>query len=136
MPKYTRTVCLEFFGQGARGDPQHPGDWPVPRTSAKLTGTLLAGLEHLDERYLRAVGYSTSPKRRNCRKWCWLGDIIGEDADAVAAATSHVVRLANARSGEGFIAVNPEARRKFWLGSRQNAAIANIPTPSRSMRMW
>ncbi len=53
-----------------------------------------------------------------------LGDIVGEDEDAVAAATSHVVRLANARSGEGFIAVSPEARRKFWLDRAKTAAIA------------
>ncbi len=53
-----------------------------------------------------------------------LGDIVGEDEAAVAAATSHVVRLANARSGEGFIAVNAEARRKFWLDRAKTAAIA------------
>jgi len=44
-----------------------------------------------------------------------LGDIVGEDDAVVAAATSEVVRLANARSGEGFIAVSSEARKKFWL---------------------
>ena len=32
-----------------------------------------------------------------------LGDIVGEDDSVVAAATSEIVRLANARSGEGFI---------------------------------
>ena len=53
-----------------------------------------------------------------------LGDIVGEDDAMVAAATSQVVRLANARSGEGFIAVNAEARRKFWLDRARTAAIA------------
>jgi Fe-S oxidoreductase len=34
------------------------------------------------------------------------------------------VRLANARSGEGFIAVGADARRKFWLDRAKTAAIA------------
>ena len=53
-----------------------------------------------------------------------LGDIVGEDDAMVAAATSQVVRIANARSGEGFIAVSAEARRKFWLDRARTAAIA------------
>jgi FAD/FMN-containing dehydrogenase/Fe-S oxidoreductase len=124
MPKYTRSVCLEFFGQAREAIPSILEIGRYLETNAKLSGTLLAGLEHLDERYLRAVGYSTKSKRGALPKMVLLGDIVGEDADAVAAATSHVVRLANARSGEGFIAVSPEARRKFWLDRAKTAAIA------------
>ncbi|HEX3914203.1 MAG TPA: FAD/FMN-binding oxidoreductase [Steroidobacteraceae bacterium] len=124
LPKYTRTVCLEFFGQAREAV---PGIMEIVRFlqhNAKARGTLLAGLEHLDERYLRAVGYSTKSKRGALPKMVLLGDIVGEDAAAVAAATSHVVRLANARSGEGFIAVDADARRKFWLDRAKTAAIA------------
>jgi FAD/FMN-containing dehydrogenase/Fe-S oxidoreductase len=124
MPKYTRTVCLEFFGQAREAIPSIMEIGSYLETSAKLSGTQLAGLEHLDERYLRAVGYSTKSKRGALPKMVLLGDIVGEDADAVAAATSHVVRLANARSGEGFIAISPEARKKFWLDRAKTAAIA------------
>ena len=124
MPKHTRTVCLEFFGQAREAIPSIVEIGHYLETNAKQTGTLLAGLEHLDERYLRAVGYSTKSKRGALPKMVLLGDIVGDDADAVAAATSHVVRLANARSGEGFIAVNAEARRKFWLDRAKTAAIA------------
>src|SRR5580704_3140891 len=124
MPKYTRTVCLEFFGQARDAIPSIVEITQYLDANAKAKGTLLAGLEHLDERYLRAVGYSTKSKRGALPKMVLLGDIVGEDADAVAAATSHVVRLANARSGEGFIAVNAEARRKFWLDRAKTAAIA------------
>ena len=85
---------------------------------------MLAGLEHLDERYLRAVGYCTKSKRGVLPKMILLGDIAGEDAAAVAAATSEVVRLANCRSGEGFVAVSPAARRQFWLDRAKTAAIA------------
>jgi Fe-S oxidoreductase len=35
-----------------------------------------------------------------------------------------VVRIANARGAEGFIAVSPETRKKFWLDRARTAAIA------------
>src|SRR5665213_394421 len=53
-----------------------------------------------------------------------FGDIVGDDADAVARATSEVVRLANGRAGEGFVAVSAEARKKFWLDRKRTAAIS------------
>jgi len=35
MPKYTRTVCLEFFRSGARRHTQHHGDYAVPGRKRK-----------------------------------------------------------------------------------------------------
>ncbi len=123
MPKHIRTVCLEFFGQARDAIPSIV---EIKRyiDTGKARGAILAGLEHLDERYLRAVGYSTKSKRGALPKMVLLGDIVGEDDAAVAAATSEVVRLANARSGEGFIAVSSEARKQFWLDRAKTAAIA------------
>ncbi|MEN9543831.1 MAG: hypothetical protein RLZZ598_664, partial [Pseudomonadota bacterium] len=43
---------------------------------------------------------------------------------AVARAASDVVRIANSRQGEGFVAVSAEARKKFWLDRKRTAAIA------------
>src|SRR5271155_5468688 len=123
-PKYARTACLEFFGQARDAIPSIVEIKRYLESTAKSTGATLAGLEHLDERYLRAVGYSTKSKRGALPKMVLLGDIVGEDDAAVAAATSQVVRLANARAGEGFIAVSAEARRKFWLDRARTAAIA------------
>src|SRR6058998_4036681 len=53
-----------------------------------------------------------------------LGDIVGEDDDAVAKAASEVVRICNARGAEGFVAVSAEMRKKFWLDRARTAAIA------------
>jgi Fe-S oxidoreductase len=53
-----------------------------------------------------------------------IADIASDDENAVGEAASHIVRLANARGGEGFIAVSPEARKKFWLDRARTAAIA------------
>ncbi len=122
MPPHVRTFCLEFFGQAREAIPSiveiknHLEDRPG--------GAILAGLEHLDERYLKAVGYAPKSKRGAFPKMVLFGDIVGEDDDAVARATADVVRMANARVGEGFVAVSAEARKKFWLDRKRTAAIA------------
>ncbi|WP_332878821.1 FAD/FMN-binding oxidoreductase [Massilia sp. S19_KUP03_FR1] len=129
MPSFTRTVCLEFFGQARDAIPSivEIKDYldGLPAKGGPAFATLrLAGLEHLDERYLRAVGYSTKSKRGVLPKMALFGDIVGDDENAVAQAASEVVRIANTRVGEGFVAVSAEARKKFWLDRARTAAIA------------
>jgi FAD/FMN-containing dehydrogenase/Fe-S oxidoreductase len=124
MPGHVRTVCLEFFGQARDAIPAILEIKGHLDTRGKAAGAILAGLEHLDERYLKAVGYSTKSKRDTLPKLILLADIVGDNDGAVAAAASEVVRLANARSGEGFIAVGAAARRTFWLDRAKTAAIA------------
>jgi FAD/FMN-containing dehydrogenase/Fe-S oxidoreductase len=123
-PAHMRSVCLEFFGQARDAIPAIVEIKRYLDSRGKNAGVVLAGLEHLDERYLRAVGYSTKSKRGLLPKMILLGDIAGDDAAVVAGAASEVVRLANGRSGEGFIAVSPAARRQFWLDRARTAAIA------------
>ncbi|WP_296442815.1 FAD-binding oxidoreductase, partial [Rhodoferax sp. UBA5149] len=124
MPSHTRTVCLEFFGNARDAVPSIVEIKDFMFAEQKRSGVLLAGLEHLDDRYLKAVGYATKSKRGGLPKMVLFGDIAGNDADAVARATSEVVRIANSRSGEGFIAISPEARKKFWLDRKRTAAIS------------
>ena len=131
MPAHTRTVCLEFFGNTRDAVPGIVDIIDFMFAEQKRSGVVLAGLEHLDDRYLKAVGYATKSKRANAPgsnstlpKMVLVGDIAGHDADAVARATSEVVRLANNRGGEGFVAVSPEARKKFWLDRKRTAAIS------------
>lgn len=124
MPAHTRTVCLEFFGNARDAVPSIVEIKDFMFGEQGRSGTVLAGLEHLDDRYLRAVGYATKSKRAVLPKMVLIGDIAGDDADAVARATSEVVRMANSRSGEGFVAISPEARKKFWLDRKRTAAIS------------
>ncbi len=124
MPTHVRTVCLEFFGNPKEAVPSIVEIKDYLAAQTKLGGAVLAGLEHLDDRYLKAVGYATKSKRGKLPKMVLVGDIVGDDESAVARATSEVVRLANARSGEGFIAVGADARKKFWLDRKRTAAIA------------
>jgi FAD/FMN-containing dehydrogenase/Fe-S oxidoreductase len=124
MPSHTRTVCLEFFGNAKDAVPSIVEIKDFMFAEQKRTGVLLAGLEHLDDRYLKAVGYATKSKRGGLPKMVLFGDVAGDNADDVARATSEVVRIANSRSGEGFIAISPEARKKFWLDRKKTAAIS------------
>ncbi|MCW5257035.1 DUF3683 domain-containing protein [Verminephrobacter aporrectodeae subsp. tuberculatae] len=126
MPGHTRTVCLEFFGQARDAVPSIVEIKDFMFAEQKRSGVLLAGLEHLDERYLKAVGYATKSRKHGggLPKMVLFGDIAGDDANAVARVASEVVRIANSRSGEGFVAISPEARKKFWLDRKRTAAIS------------
>ncbi|GKT11726.1 MAG: hypothetical protein ISEC1_P0695 [Thiomicrorhabdus sp.] len=124
MPSHTRTVCLEFFGTDL--------SLAVPAIeeiidyveSKKKEGLLLAGLEHLDDRYIRAVKYNTKANRKELPKMILLADICGENGFEVAKTCTAIVELANKRDAEGFIAVSDEARKRFWLDRSRTAAIS------------
>jgi FAD/FMN-containing dehydrogenase/Fe-S oxidoreductase len=127
MPPAIRTVCLEFFGQVRDSTPAIVEIKRYLDVLAQSTDDLrvqLAGLEHLDHRYVKAVGYATKAKRHGRPKMVLIGDIVGERDDAVARAASEVIRIANARGAEGFVAVSADARKKFWADRSRTAAIA------------
>ena len=122
MPEHARTVCLEFFGSAHECVPaiveikEHLDGQPG--------GVLLAGLEHLDARYVKAVGYATKSARTARPNMVLLADLAGDDEAAVDAAARFIVERAQVRGGEGFIASTADARRKFWLDRGRTAAIA------------
>jgi FAD/FMN-containing dehydrogenase/Fe-S oxidoreductase len=126
LPPHTRTFCLEFFGQVREAVPAmvEIRDYldSLPQTGEKRV--MLAGLEHLDERYVKAVGYATKAKRHGRPKMVLFGDVVGDDENAVAQAVAEVVRICNIRGAEGFIAVSAETRKRFWLDRSRTAAIA------------
>lgn len=121
LPAHTRTVCLEFFGTVRDAT---PAIVEVKDYCDARPDVLLAGLEHLDARYLKAVGYATKSPRSTRPNMVLLIDVVSDDETAVGEAASNIVRLANARGGEGFIAVPAETRRIFWLDRARTAAIA------------
>lgn len=122
MPEQIRTVCLEFYGTDL-----HQAVPAIVEIKDYVEGrgdVLLSGLEHLDERYVKAVKYTPKGARGMLPKMVLIADIVSDDATAVAATAAEVVRLANARNAEGFIAISPEARRQFWADRARTAAIA------------
>ena len=113
MPNQVRTLCLEFFGSDI--GKAVPAIVELKQYLDAHESVLLAGLEHLDERYLKAVKYSTKAARRERPKMVLLADIASDDAAQVESAAAEVARLTQVREGEAFIASSPEARRNFWL---------------------
>ena len=121
LPAHTRTVCLEFFGNATEATPAIVEIKDYCDTHPAI---LLAGLEHLDARYVKAVGYATKAPRTTRPNMVLLIDVVSDNEVAVGEAASRIVRIANARGGEGFIAVSPETRKIFWLDRARTAAIA------------
>ena len=125
MPKHVRTIALEFFGNVSNAVPAIVEIKDYLDATAKQTpAVIMAGLEHMDERYIKAVGYATKAARQQRPKMVLLADIASDDENAVGEVASAMVRMCNARDGEGFIAVSGEARKKFWLDRSRTAAIA------------
>lgn len=122
MPTHVRTLCLEFFGTDL--DLAVPAIVEIKDYVDALAAVQIAGLEHLDERYVRAVGYATKSARRDLPKMVLLADLASDDAAAVDAAAARVVELARARDADGFVAASPEARKRFWLDRARTAAIS------------
>jgi FAD/FMN-containing dehydrogenase/Fe-S oxidoreductase len=122
MPNYTRTVCLEFFGTELSR--AIPAIVELKDYVEQAEGVVLAGLEHLDERYIKAVRYATKTPGRERPRMVLLADIAGDDEPGLDAVVSEVVKRVKARNGEGFVASSPEARRHFWLDRARTAAIS------------
>ncbi len=122
MPAHARTLCLEFFGANLRNAVAAITE--IKDFVDQHSSVALSGLEHLDDRYLRAINYTTKAARREHPKMVLLVDLAGDDEDAVAHVSSAVVRMANSREAEGFVAVSGEARKRFWADRARTAAIA------------
>ncbi|MDH5445272.1 MAG: DUF3683 domain-containing protein [Gammaproteobacteria bacterium] len=122
MPKFIRTVCLEFFGSDLRK--AVPAIVETKDYLDGLADVQLAGMEHLDERYVRAVSYTTKASRQDLPKMVLLVDVAGDDENSVATAADKVIEMAAERECEGFIAVSAEARKRFWEARTRTAAIA------------
>jgi FAD/FMN-containing dehydrogenase/Fe-S oxidoreductase len=73
---------------------------------------------------VRAVGYATKAARHELPKMVLVADLVSDDEASVSAAAEQMVAIARGRDGEGFIAVSPEARKRFWLDRARTAAIS------------
>ena len=121
LPRHGRTVCLEFFGRVREAV---PAIVEVKQHLEAHPAAVLAGLEHLDARYVKAVGYATKAARHERPRMVLLADIVSDDEAAAEEAAQAIVNLAAQRGSEGFIARNAETRKKFWLDRARTAAIA------------
>jgi len=127
MPEHKRTVCLEFFGTDIAQ--AVPAIVEVKQLLDNNKNVLLTGLEHLDERYIKAVKYTTKAANADGTqpgrpKMVLLADISADNEDDVNAAVENIIETSQKRNAQGFVAVSAEARRRFWLDRARTAAIS------------
>lgn len=117
------TLCLEFFG--AKMHRAVSAIVAIKQSIDDNPETDLIGLEHLDSRYIKAVGYTTKSNNVNLPKMVLLLDVGANTPKALADIATTVINITKVRGGEGFIAQNPQQRRAFWKDRANTAAIAS-----------
>jgi FAD/FMN-containing dehydrogenase/Fe-S oxidoreductase len=122
MPKHLHTLCLEFFGTDLKQAVSSIVE--IIELVERDEDILLSGLEHLDERYIKAVRYSTKAARPDLPRMILLIDLSSDDAVALARISEQIIAGVSGRDTEGFVAISAEARHRFWLDRSRTAAIA------------
>jgi len=118
----TRTVCCEFFGQEL--DDATKAMVGIKHHVDAFDGAHLEGLEHFDEKYVKAIEYISKSSRREAPRVVLLIDVSGDDADVVAKACANICRITSHGNGEGFVATSAADRKRFWGDRGRMAAIA------------
>ena len=118
----TRTVCCEFFGHDLSAATR--AMVAIKEHVDALAGVHLEGLEHFDEKYVKAIDYISKSTRRERPRVVLLIDVSGDKEKTVAKACADICRIASKGDGEGFIAVNESDRVRFWGDRGRMAAIA------------
>ena len=122
LPQQVRTVCLEFYATDLKT--AVPAIVEIKDYLNANKKVLLSGLEHLDERYIKAVKYTPKATRGCLPKMLLLADIVSDNEKDLIEATDNVIKLAKQRQAEAFIAITAAERHKFWLDRTRTAAIA------------
>ncbi len=122
LPAHTQTICLEFYNRDLRV--AIPAIVEIKNFLDKHPHILLSGLEHLDERYVKAVNYASKSARCESPKMVLLIDVSADDKVLLPNIVKQVLALAEKRGAEGFVAVSDDARKHFWADRSRTAAIA------------
>ncbi len=122
MPPFTNTVCMEFYGAASNAG---PAIYAISQLlESHPEGVMLAGLEHLDDRYLHAINYAPKSHRGEYPKMVIVGDIIGDAEDAIDRQIEKIKEIAAQGNGDVFVAKSPEARHQFWAERSRTSAIS------------
>ncbi|NOS35853.1 MAG: DUF3683 domain-containing protein [Deltaproteobacteria bacterium] len=119
---HKRTVCCEFFGHELSRATK--AMVAIKEQVDSLAEVHLEGLEHFDQRYVKAIEYRNKSMRREQPSVVLLIDVSGNDESKVDEAAQTICAITEEGDGEGFIAVTPEERTRFWSDRGRMAAIA------------
>ncbi len=118
----TRTVCCEFFGQELTLATR--AMVAIKNHVDKVDDVHLEGLEHFDEKYVKAIDYINKSTRRERPRVVLLIDVSGDDDTSVAKTCSDIARITSHGNGEAFIATTDADCKRFWSDRGRMAAIA------------
>ena len=119
----TRTVCCEFFGSELSDATRAMVQ--IKHHVDAVEGVHLEGLEHFDEKYVKAIEYISKSTRREAPRVVLLIDVSGDDEQAVARTCADICRITSTGNGEGFVAISAADRKRFWGDRGRMAAIAS-----------
>ncbi|RUA04741.1 MAG: FAD-linked oxidase, partial [Gammaproteobacteria bacterium] len=120
--KCIHTLCLEFFGYDLECAVSSIVD--IKDSVDSNSEVDLVGMEHLDARYIKAVGYTTKANRPELPRMVLLIDISAETDDLLKLQTDSITTLTENRGGECLVAKSLEKRQAFWKDRANTAAIA------------
>lgn len=118
----TRTVCSEFFGQELTLATR--AMVKIKEYVDSLPDVHLEGLEHFDQKYVKAIDYISKSTRRELPRVVLLIDVSGDNEETVAKACAEITRITSHGDGEGFVAISQQDRNRFWSDRTRMAAIA------------
>ena len=126
MPKNKNAICLEFFGRVDKAVNSIVAIKSYMDT--KPDGVQLCGLEHLDNRFIKAVGYTCKSSKMRPPHMILLADIAGDQLDKVEEVAKNIIKIAKEHgikdSVEGFIANTPKQISMFWADRSRTSAIS------------
>ncbi len=120
--KHITTLCLEYYGY--ESEQAVASIVTIKNLIDTTTNIELIGMEHLDHRYIKAVGYSSKANRFELPRMLLLIDISSDRASLLDTISSEIRTHITSLDAELFIATDASTRAKFWLDRARTAAIA------------
>ncbi len=121
---HINTLCLEFFGHDLKGAVSSIVS--IKQSVDDNPEVDLVGMEHLDARYIKAIGYTTKANRSELPTMVLLIDLSSHeqaslDKHITIIQTSNLLRSVQC---EYFVAKSTTERQSFWQDRANTAAIA------------
>ena len=134
MPPAIRTVCLEFFGP-ARDRRRRSSRSSAISTRSAGRRESLAGLEHLDERYVQGGRLRDQGEARpGCRRWCCSATSSARRRRRRPSAASRSCGSPTRAAAKASSRWAPRRARSSGSTARAPRRSPSTPTPSRSTR--
>ncbi len=119
---FSRTICLEFFGNNLINASRAIVD--IMSAFESDRDVFLTALEHFDEKYVAAINYRNKSRRMEPPKAVLIVDVEGNDENRTVEAARRIIDIVSPYNTEAVTARNPEEAQQFWSDRKNLGAIA------------